>query len=78
MKAVYCYAMGSFFKIAPDDFKFKPKEVEHLKLGEWRQVDIPSNFDGNFTHYFLDSSDNSMQLLPFLEWPENKIVQGVF
>ena len=72
MKAVYCYALESFFKVVPDDFAWPEGELGHIARSEWKSFPVPDDFDGNVSHYFLDASTQKMYLLPESEWPENQ------
>ena len=77
MNALYCYATERFFKIIECRFCFTSMELEHLAKGEWVKVTLVNNFDGDLSHYFLDSSKSLMSLLPENEWPENIIIEDV-
>jgi hypothetical protein len=70
MKAVYCIATESFFKVIDCDFCFTDRELEHMANGEWLQVDVADGFDGNVLHYTL--TDGVMVSIPESEWPENQ------
>jgi hypothetical protein len=70
MKALYCIATASFFKVIDDGFIFTDRELQHIAKGEWLQIDVTDGFDGNLSHYTLDGS--SMMLIPESEWPENQ------
>jgi hypothetical protein len=70
MKALYCKATASFFKVIDSEFCFTDRELEHIAKSEWLQVDVADGFDGDFRHYTLDGSD--MVSIPETEWPENQ------
>jgi hypothetical protein len=71
MKALYCHAMGFFFKVVEGSHVFTDREFEHIANGDWLQVDLAEDFDGNLNHYSFDGS--GMAILPESEWPENQI-----
>ena len=71
MKALYCYATNSFFKIVDDNHQYSDGALTHLANGQWAAIEVPLDFDGNVSHYSLNAT--SMVLNPESEWPENQI-----